>query len=82
MHILYTIDEVIDMAEICLECWNKISETQESKWRYILSWDEELCEECGQYKRVIVAEWFWSRTQRSLAEMIGNIKNHNRDNRT
>lgn len=63
------------MAEICLECWNKRNETQDSKWRYVLSWDKDLCEECGEYKRVIVVERLWSRAQRTLAEAIENIQN-------
>jgi len=62
------------MAEFCLDCWNKINETHDSKWRYAFSWDKDLCEECGQYKRVIVVERFWSRAQRVLAEAIENIQ--------
>lgn len=58
------------MAEFCLECWNKINETQDSKWRYALSRGKELCEECGEYKRVIVVERLWSRGQRFLLEAI------------
>lgn len=63
------------MAEFCLECWNKINETNDSKWRYILSWDLELCEECGEYKHVIVTEHCLSRIQRISSEMINDIKN-------
>lgn len=63
------------MAEICLDCWNELNETHDSKWRYVLSWSKDLCEECGQYKRVIVVERLWSRTQRVLAEAIENIQN-------
>ena len=63
------------MAEFCLDCWNKINETNNSKWRYVLSWNKELCEECGQYKRIIIVERVWSRVQRTLAEAIANIQN-------
>ena len=63
------------MAEFCLDCWNKINETHNSKWRYVLSWNKELCEECGQYKRIIIVERVWSRVQRTLAEAIVNIQN-------
>jgi len=56
------------MAEFCLDCWNKINETQDSKWRYLLSIGKELCEECGEFKRVIITERLWSRIQRELAE--------------
>lgn len=56
------------MAEFCLDCWNEINETQDSKWRYLLSIRKELCEECGEFKRVIITERLWSRIQRELAE--------------
>ncbi len=63
------------MAEFCLDCWNKINKTNDYKMRYILSLGKDLCEECGRYKRVIVAERFWSRAQRGLTEVIENIQN-------
>ena len=63
------------MAEICLDCWNKLNDTNDSKWRYVLSWERDLCEDCGQYKRVIIVERLWSRTQRTLAEAIESFKN-------
>ena len=66
------------MAEFCMDCWNKINETNETKWRYVLSWERNLCEECGQYKRVIVAERLWSRVQRTGKEMISNIRSKHR----
>ena len=75
MHICYTIPGVIQMAEFCLECWNKINETNDSKCRYVMSWGKDLCEECGQYKSVIIVERLWSRAQRMLEEAIQNIKN-------
>ena len=62
------------MAEFCLECWNKINGINDKKWRYILSWEVDLCEECGQYKRIIVTERFCSRTQKFLSESLKNIK--------
>ena len=62
------------MAEFCLECWNKINETHDTKYRYALSWKKEFCEECGEYKRVIVVERLWSRIERAVSEIIENIK--------
>ena len=44
------------MAEFCLECWNKINESNDGKRKYILSKDLDLCEGCGEYKYVIVME--------------------------
>ena len=76
MHILYNVIEVMQMAEFCLDCWNKINETHDSKWRYVFSLDRDLCEECGQYKHVIIVERFWSRVQKTMAEAIENIQNH------
>lgn len=34
------------MAEFCMECWIKINGTRESKWKYVLSWRKDFCEEC------------------------------------
>lgn len=58
------------MSEICLKCWNKINGTKESSWRYVISWEHDLCEECGEWKRVIVKERLWSQIQRGIAERI------------
>ncbi len=54
------------MAEFCLDCWNKINETSDSPHRYVLSDEEEFCEECGEWKQVIVAERLWSRLQKAV----------------
>lgn len=46
------------MSELCLNCYNKIMQTNDSKHKFILSLRRDLCEECGQYKRVIIrAKW-------------------------
>lgn len=47
------------MAEFCLECWNKMNGTDDPKWKYVLSWERDLCEGCGQWKRVVVCEREW-----------------------
>ena len=44
------------MAEFCLECWNKINETNDPKSKYIISKDLDLCEGCGEWTYVIVME--------------------------
>ena len=44
------------MAEICLDCWNKINESADSKKKYILSKDFDLCDGCGEWKPVIIME--------------------------
>ena len=43
------------MAEFCLDCWNKIMDTKDTKRKFLMSRDLELCEECGEWKSVIVA---------------------------
>ena len=54
------------MAEFCLECWNKMNETKDPPSRYVLSRNKDICEGCGEYKRVVVAERLWSRVQKKL----------------
>ncbi len=48
------------MAEFCLDCWNRINETNHSKDRYIISEDLDLCEGCGEMKHVIIMENDWT----------------------
>ena len=42
------------MAEFCLECWNKLMETNDPAEKYVLSKELDFCEECAQWKPVIV----------------------------
>ena len=44
------------MAEFCLECWNRINETNDSESKYIISKDLDLCEGCGKRTHVIVVQ--------------------------
>ena len=44
------------MAEICLDCWNEMNETEDSEEKYIMSKELDLCECCGQWKSVIIME--------------------------
>ena len=44
------------MADFCLDCWNKINDRNDPPDKYVLSREPELCEECGEYKRVIIME--------------------------
>ena len=57
------------MAEFCPECWNKINGTCEDERKYILSKDLELCEGCGEWKKVIVIVrkgYYWRRIKRYI----------------
>ena len=42
------------MAEFCPDCWNDINGLSDPPEAYVLSWGYELCEGCGQWKRVVV----------------------------
>ncbi len=42
------------MAEFCLECWNRINELNDSKRKYIISKNLDLCEGCKEFKPVII----------------------------
>ena len=74
MHTLYNIIEVIKMAEYCLDCLNEIMGTNDSVKKVILSHGLDLCENCGEYKHVVIryklryiaADW--------IKEMIENMK--------
>ena len=57
------------MAEFCLDCWNKLSGSEYSPRCFRFSQELDLCEECGEWKPVIirfkrrylVAEWLHER---------------------
>ncbi len=42
------------MAEFCVQCYNRINQKKTHPCDYILSFYPELCEGCGEYKRVII----------------------------
>ena len=42
------------MAEICFSCLNDLENNKYKENMFIISRDLELCEECGQYKRVVI----------------------------
>ena len=44
------------MAELCPKCLNKLDGTHYPAWWYILSEELDFCEECQQWKRVVVVE--------------------------
>ena len=48
------------MADFCLDCWNKLNESNDNKSKYIFSKELDLCEGCGEWKHVIVEErWYY-----------------------
>ena len=44
------------MAYFCLDCWNQLNETNDSKKKYIISRELLLCEGCATLKNVILEE--------------------------
>lgn len=44
------------MATFCLDCWNRINETDHDEKKYFISKGFCLCEGCGEQKHVIIAE--------------------------
>lgn len=52
--IFVILNRVILLAEFCLDCWNKMTNTDDPPKKYVMSDELDLCEECGQWKRVIV----------------------------
>lgn len=42
------------MAEFCPKCWGELNGVFTRERDYVLSRPPELCEGCGEYKRVIV----------------------------
>ena len=43
------------MAEFCEECYKKIFGDIKENERIILSFDKDICEECGEYKRTVLS---------------------------
>ncbi|MBQ4518615.1 MAG: hypothetical protein II997_08540 [Clostridia bacterium] len=44
------------MSEICVECFEKITGERNIEKNFIISDELDLCEECGEFKHVIIAE--------------------------
>ena len=62
------------MSEICLDCWNKDMDTADKPRKFLLSRKPELCEACGQYKRVIIRYKLWYILADRFMELIENIR--------
>ncbi len=42
------------MATFCLDCLNRMNQTNDSEKMYVISKHLELCEGCGKLKRVVI----------------------------
>ena len=62
------------MSEICLDCYNKFENTQEKTKKFITSRKPELCEECGQYKRVIIRYRLYYIIADRFREMVKDVR--------
>lgn len=68
------------MSEICLECLNKLLGTKYSKRDFIISNDLDLCEDCGEWKNVVVARrqgFQWRRLKLFTKEIFSGNKSGN-----
>ncbi len=56
------------MAEFCPDCLDKINGEKRGAKRYILSRYPQLCEECGEMKRIVIVEriYFYFRILRTI----------------
>ena len=44
----------MEVAEFCLDCWNKINHTKLTEEDIIIDDEMDLCEGCGELKYVII----------------------------
>ena len=44
------------MAEFCLDCWNRLNKETLTERDVILSREYDLCEGCGEVRRVVEGE--------------------------
>ena len=66
------------MAEICVDCFNRIMGATGSEKRFIITRTPEVCEECGQYKRVIIRyklRYILADHFQDLAENLRHLRN-------
>ena len=68
------------MSEICLDCYNKFENTQEKPKKFIMSRKPDLCEACGQYKRVIIRYKLRYIFADRVVEMIENVRSQRHRN--
>lgn len=62
------------MSEICFDCYNKLSGGKDSKIRYIISRDLDLCEECGKLRPVIIRMKRYYLYRELLIEWIADMR--------
>ena len=65
------------MAEYCFECFKKVFEEKARERDYILSEELDLCEGCGEWKRVVVRVkkprmYMWKKKMRARFKFKNN----------
>ena len=66
------------MSEICPECLDKIMKTDDTAKKYIISKDLDLCEECGEYKPVVIRmkkRYLWAQRFLDIKEALSERRN-------
>lgn len=66
------------MAEFCVKCWNELNGTDNTESNFILSENLDLCEGCGELKKVIIKErkFTFSGTVKDIIKFIKKKINH------
>ena len=62
------------MAEICFDCLNKLENNKFKKRMFIMTSCYDLCEECGQYKPVVIRMKRRYVLKENLKEWLGDMK--------
>ena len=65
------------MAEFCLACWNRINKMNDPPVKYIFTNELELCEGCGEWKRVIIttcSSYYYRISRFILFPLYGLVK--------
>ncbi len=61
------------MSELCADCYNKITRSNDAKKKFIMTRAPELCEECGKWKPVIIRVRTRYRLREWCEELAENI---------
>ena len=62
------------MAEICFDCYNKLNGNKDKRHWYIISRELDLCEECGQWKPVIIRMKYYYIYRERFLEWIDDMR--------
>lgn len=63
------------MAEFCLDCLNKYMGTEDDQKKFVITRNAQLCEGCGQYKRVVIRYKMRYMIADRWTEIVENVRN-------